>query len=60
MIHNPKDADGLECICPECKQELVTGEHLPGCSYILSPEAEAFLEGLVDALIEAGVEDLDD
>ena len=46
-----------DCICPECKQDLIDGEHIAGCSYILSPAEEQALNAMMDVLANIEISD---
>ena len=44
----------LDCICPNCGEDLAIDgkDHIPGCPYILSPEEERSLDGLLYAITD--------
>lgn len=41
-----------DCICPECQVDLLIGEHVPGCGYILTAKQERFMDALAEVLCE--------
>jgi len=49
---------GMTCVCPECKQDLLDGEHLLGCSYILTQQQVDSLNVIMNVVTDLGLESL--
>ena len=49
----------LDCVCPNCGEDLAIDgkDHIPGCSYILSPSEENMLDKLLELAMEVDLPD---